>query len=219
MKKIDAVIFDLDGTLISSHANIYYAVIKTFKKLGRNVVIPEQKFYALLGHHFKDMFESLNIEVNDIEEFIYIFKNLYFDFINYSKPYEGVEEVLNFLKSSGIKTALLTTKGQDQAEKILEHFRYTDYFDMILGRRPGIAIKPSPEPYNFICNELSVNPENTLMVGDSELDIQCGKNAGALTCGVTFGYRTPEQIKAEEPDFIIDKLPELKEILQQLQRN
>ncbi len=217
--KIQAVVFDLDGTLISSHTNIYYAVIKTFKKLGRTVNIPEQKFYALLGHHFKDMFSELDIEVDDIEEFIYIYKNLYFDFINYSKPYKGVEETLRQLKNKNIKIALLTTKGQDQAERIINHFNYGKYFDLILGRRPDMAIKPSAEPYLFICNNLVVEPANTIMVGDSELDIGCGKNAGALTCGVTFGYRTPEQLEAEKPDFLINEISGVINILERLNRN
>ncbi len=217
--KIHAVVFDLDGTLISSHANIYYAVIKTFKKFGRNVIIPEKEFYALLGHHFKDMFSALNIEVDDIEEFIYVYKNLYFEFINHSKPYEGVEETLKELKNNNVKIALLTTKGQDQAERIIEHFNYSKYFDLVLGRRPDMEIKPSPEPYFYICEKLNISPENSLMVGDSELDIRCGKNAGALTCGVSFGYRTIEQLKAEKPDYLINKISEVTNILKHSNRD
>ncbi len=219
MLKTEAVVFDLDGTLISSHANIYYAVLKTFNKLGRKVNVPEKEFYALLGHHFKDMFDELNIEVDDIENFIYVYKNLYFEFINHSKPYDGVEETLKAIKQKGSKIALLTTKGQDQAEKILDYFNYSKYFDMILGRRPGIGIKPSAEPYLFICNEINVAPGKTLMVGDSELDIQCGKNAGAKTCAVTFGYRTVEELKKVNPDFLINDIRTVINILEQLNRN
>ena len=73
--------------------------------------------------------------------------------------------------------------------------------------------KPSAEPLLYICNELNVDPKKTLMVGDSEMDIQCAKNAGAVSCGVTFGYRTRELLIDENPDYIIDKFDEVKNII------
>ena len=82
-----------------------------------------------------------------------------------------------------------------------------------MGRRDGIPNKPEPDPLLFICNQLNVDPQDSLMVGDSEMDIRCGKNAGTLTCGVTFGYRSNEQIRIEEPDFIVDDLAEIKVII------
>jgi phosphoglycolate phosphatase-like HAD superfamily hydrolase len=78
-----------------------------------------------------------------------------------------------------------------------------------MGRRDGLAHKPSPESLLFICKDLQVEPAETLIVGDTELDIQCGKNAGAKTCGVIYGYRKKEQIVKEKPDLIISDLEEL----------
>jgi phosphoglycolate phosphatase len=151
----------------------------------------------------------------DFEEFIPIYKELYFDFIDSSYLYEGVNETLEYLNRKRIKVSLLTTKVQEQAEKIIEHFQLTTSFDYIMGRREGIAHKPSPEPLIYICKKLKVEPAETLMVGDTELDIQCGKNAGAETCGVLYGYRTKDQIQKEKPDLIISGLNELKNILVQ----
>ncbi len=73
-----------------------------------------------------------------------------------------------------------------------------------MGRRNGIAHKPSPEPLLFVCGELNIDPSKTLMVGDSELDVICGRDAGSKTCGVTYGYRTRELLEIEKPDFIVD---------------
>jgi phosphoglycolate phosphatase-like HAD superfamily hydrolase len=81
-----------------------------------------------------------------------------------------------------------------------------------MGRRDGLAHKPSPEPLLFICKELTLNPSETLMIGDTELDIQCGKNADAKTCGVLYGYRTKDQLEKEKPDFLISGLSELKKV-------
>ncbi len=82
-----------------------------------------------------------------------------------------------------------------------------------MGRRDGLAHKPSPEPLLVICKDLQVKPSETLMVGDTELDIQCGKNADSNTCGVLYGYRTKDQLEKEKPDYIISGLNELVKTL------
>ena len=81
-----------------------------------------------------------------------------------------------------------------------------------MGRRAGMEHKPSPEPLLYICNELNVEPENTLMIGDSEMDVRCAHNAGTVSCGVTFGYRTRELLFEENPDYIVDNFDEVKNI-------
>jgi HAD superfamily hydrolase (TIGR01549 family) len=124
-----------------------------------------------------------------------------------------VEESIDILKDRNTKIGLLTTKGQDQAELILRHFSLIDKFDYVMGRRPGIAHKPAPEPLQKICNDLSINISNTLIVGDSEMDIQCGKNAGSKTCAVSYGYRTKTDLQKSTPDFLIDNISEVDYIV------
>ena len=207
--KLDLVVFDLDGTLVSSHETIYLATIYTLKQINIKEELPHDKFMTRIGWHFEDIFGEFGIPVKDFEEFIKIYKSVYFDYIDSSGLYPGVNEILDYLKSRNIKTALLTTKGQDQAEKISEYFKISSKLNYVMGRRPGIAHKPSPEPLLKICKDLSAEPGNTMMVGDSEMDVQCGKNANSKTCGVTYGYRTKENLEFEQPDFIIDNIKEL----------
>lgn len=218
-KEINTVVFDLDGTLFSSHKTIYLCVRKTFDLMGMQVNMPEEKFNKLIGHHFKDIFLEFGIYVNDIEGFIDIFKSHYFEFIKYSAPYQGVFEIIDYLNERGIKLALLTTKGQDQAERILEYFEVDDKFNCIMGRRPGVEIKPSAEPLEMILNILNVSAGQCLMVGDSELDILCGKNAGTLTAAVTYGYRNKEDLKKYNPDYMIDDILSIKTILNGVNKN
>jgi HAD superfamily hydrolase (TIGR01549 family) len=213
MNKIKLVTFDLDGTLIDSGSTIYKATISTFEKLGMKVNLPKNELDKRIGAHFADIFNELNIQVDDIEYFIKVYKTLYFDYIDDSTLYSGVVEILEHLYNNNYKIALLTTKAQGQAELILEHFKLTKYFDYIMGRRPGIMHKPSPEPLLIISETLKVKPEETLMVGDTELDIQCGKSASAQTCGVSYGYRSELQLKREAPDYLVNSILQLKEIL------
>lgn len=208
------ICFDLDGTLVESRITIYKSTVKALRAVGINDPLPEKEFNSMIGMHFIDMFNNMDIELKDFEEFIGIYKNFYFDFIDESVLYPGVMEVLRFISNGrDIKVSLLTTKGQDQAEKIIKHFKLDSYFNFIMGRRDGIAHKPSAEPLFFICDQIGVDAKGTMIVGDTELDINCGKNAGAVTCGVSYGYRTKESLKENSPDLLIDNLEELQTIL------
>ncbi len=213
MRKIELVIFDLDGTLVASHETIFNSAVSALKDLNINVDFSMDEFKPHIGLHFIDIFSRLGFELEDFGEFISIYKKYYFTFIDSSKFYPNAENIIMELHRSNTRLALLTTKAQGEADRIMEHFNLHKNFDLVMGRRDGIANKPDPEPLLFICRELNVDPLNTLMVGDSEMDIRCGKNAGAKTCAVTFGYRSVEQIRAEDPDFIINDLAEIKSII------
>ena len=201
--------FDLDGTLIDSNKTIYETTIQTFKELGKGCDISEKDFVSHIGKHFVDIFKHFDVNVTDFDEFIQRYKQIYFDFIEYSVVYPGVVNTLSELNKQKVKISLLTTKAQDQADLIIDHFDLRKYFDFVMGRRDNFAHKPSPEPLIFICKEIKVDIDETLMVGDTELDIQCGKNAGAKTCGVLYGYRSLKLIEDEKPDLIIKSFDEL----------
>lgn len=210
---INHICFDLDGTLIKSDKTIYKSTLKALERLGINSSIDEKRFNGMLGMHFVDMFDDLGIDVPDFDEFIKIYKSYYFDFIDESFLYPNIEETLCYINERGIKASLLTTKGQDQAEKIINHFHLNTHFDFIMGRREGIAHKPSAEPLLIICNKLNVNIINTMMVGDTEIDIGCGKNAGAFTCAVSYGFRSEDTLLKYDPDYIFNSILELQNFL------
>jgi phosphoglycolate phosphatase-like HAD superfamily hydrolase len=210
---IKHICFDLDGTLVNSSETILKSTKAALDQLKISYRIDELAFTNMIGMHFVDIFEKLQIDVPDFEKFITIYKALYFDFMDSSYLYPGVQQTLQYLNENNIRVSLLTTKVQDQAEKIIDHFNLRPYFNYLMGRRDGLAHKPSPEPLIYICDELEIKTHETLMVGDTELDIQCGIGAGAITCGVLYGYRTKDQLEKEKPDFLISGLSELIKIL------
>ena len=211
---IEHICFDLDGTLVKSDKTIYRSTLKALEQLNINGSINEKKFNEMIGMHFIDIFEGMNISVPDFEEFIRIYKSHYFEFINESVLYPDIEKTLSFIREEkDYKVSLLTTKGQDQADKIINYFYLDKYFDFIMGRRGGIEHKPSPEPLLMICDELNVKSANTIMVGDTEVDVKCGKNAGAITCAVSYGFRSKETLINNNPDFIFNSVKELQQFL------
>lgn len=211
--KYEAVIFDLDGTLVDSHGSIYESTVVTLKELNYKIEIDESKFQKMIGFHFRDIFNSFDCSIDDLDHFIEIYKGHYFEFINRSFIYPGIIDLLRELNKLDIKIALLTTKGQEQAEQIAEHFHFGKYFDIIKGWLPGEEIKPSAQPLLNICNRLNVKSSNTLMIGDAEIDVQCGKNAGSETCAVTYGYRSRELLLKENPDFLVHSTNEILPLL------
>jgi HAD superfamily hydrolase (TIGR01549 family) len=212
---VELVVFDLDGTLVKSDQTIFNTMRLALDKIGVKDELNNELFANAIGHHFKDMFDAMNVVVERYDEFVTNYKSHYFDFIDQSILYPNAEMILKWLKSNNIKVALLTTKLQDQADQIIDHFELRKYFDEVTGRRAGVGHKPDPEPLLKICNLLNVKPKNTLMVGDTELDIRCAKNAKTFSCAVSFGFRTIKHLENEEPDYLINDLSELVNIINQ----
>ena len=119
---IKHVCFDLDGTLVDSKETILESTKAALDQLKINHKIDEDIFTNMIGKHFVDIFEELKIDVPDFEKFISIYKALYFDFMDSSYLYPGVQQTLQHLNEKNIRVSLLTTKVQDQAEKIIDHF-------------------------------------------------------------------------------------------------
>lgn len=206
---IDLYVFDLDGTLMDSGDTIYRAMHKTFESLGFNYTIPREWLDKKIGAHFQDIFKDYGIIIPDIEEYLSVYKPLYFEYIDDTKVYPGVHTTLRQLREQNKEIAMLTTKAQEQAEKISEYFNLAGFFTKIIGRTPNSPVKPSPEPLLQICDCLNADVSRTLMIGDTEYDIRCGKNAGAKTCAVLYGYRSREDLLSEQPDYLIATMPDL----------
>lgn len=207
--KIKHLCFDLDGTLVDSSETIYKSTITTLQRMDIKFGFSKDDLDKRIGKHFVDIFNEFGVKVPDFEHFIKIYKSIYFDFIDNSVLYKNVSETLEQLKNSDLKISLLTTKAQDQADLLVDHFNLRTYFNLVMGRINEIPHKPAPEPLLLICKKLEVFPGETIMIGDTELDIQCGKNAGTKTCAVSYGYRTIEQLEADTPDHLINSILEI----------
>lgn len=213
MKNIKAIVFDLDGTLTKSDDTIVDTTVFTLQEMGLFKPFNENILRGMIGHHFREIFNEINISVPDMEEFITVFKGNYFKFIEKTELYPGVTEFLRKISDTDINMGLLTTKGQDQAEKILHHFSIYEFFDIIVGRVPGMPIKPAPDPLLKIAEAFQVDISDTIMVGDTEMDVMCAKNAGAVSWAVTYGYREANTLLELKPDKLVDSFYEIDSLV------
>ncbi|MGE4384471.1 MAG: HAD family hydrolase [Endomicrobiaceae bacterium] len=200
--KISLAVFDLDGTLVDSQKDLTSAVNFTRNHYGL-ASLEISVVASFLGSGINALVKSVlpNVGETKMPEAIGMFKDFYSKHLaDTTKAYDGVREMLSGLKD--IKKAVLSNKSENFSKDIIENLRLKEFFDEIYGGDSFDEKKPSPKPIREIMNFLSVNKENTVMVGDGVNDVLAGKKAGVRTIAVLYGYSPKEKIEELQPDFI-----------------
>ena len=129
-----------------------------------------------------------------------------------TRPYEGMAELLQQLKAAGAQLAVCSNKADNFSRAIVEHY-YPGVFDLVRGNLNGMPVKPDPTVVREIMRDLDASYLSAMMVGDSSVDIQTGHNAGIKACGVTWGFRSRENLVEAAADAIADTPAELGKLL------
>jgi phosphoglycolate phosphatase len=210
---INLVIFDLDGTLINSISGITDAVNHTLREFNYTEVTEDAvlKYVSqgdehLLASAFKSDCQDLIVRA------IAVFRGYYFDNCNVVRLYDGIIETIKILRRNHKIMGVFSNKPLDVARKQLLTIGLQEYFSFLKADDGNIKLKPNPEAIEQILAEFGVEKAETLMVGDTEIDIKTGKAIGVLTCGVTYGFGEIEALRDAKPDFIIKDFRELIEI-------
>ena len=211
-------IFDLDGTLVNSIKALTYTVNLTLHKYGL-APITETYCRLFVGDGYKKLIERALIHCGD--EKLINYQDAIITYSQYFKlhclhevtAYDGITEMLDYLKINNIKIAVLTNKPHQRAlDNIYKIFGKT-YFDFIQGEIPNIKIKPDPEGALIITKALNVEPKDCLYIGDTSTDMKTGLNANMDTIGVTWGFRDRLELEAYNPKFIIDNPKQIIDII------
>ncbi|MFK5857125.1 MAG: HAD-IA family hydrolase [Bacteroidota bacterium] len=212
---IDLIIFDLDGTLVNSIPDLTVS-LNHVASLNSKSIFNESEVTHLVGGGISNLIcKAFNISNNDPKFDIYFnqFMNHHEQSINtHSHLYKNTIEILEYFKTK--KLAVLSNKINHLTKQVVVDFKIDSYFTLVLGATNGLAKKPSAEPILYILNKLNIQPSKAIMVGDSEPDIICAKNAGIKTIALTCGYRSKSQLEPLNPDYFINDLIELKSIIQ-----
>lgn len=200
--KFKVYLFDVDGTLVASAADITGAVREALAAEGVNGL--DQKYLeSFIGFHLFDLFRQVlphyTQEQNDA--LLANYRRIYLAREHSSTSvYDGVPEMLARL--GGLKSTA-TTKGSETTRAVLTMFGLIQYFDHVQGT-DGFPSKPAPDVVLKSIEKFGVSAADCLLVGDSGPDMAAGRAAGVKTCGVTYGYGNLEQMRAEQPDYWID---------------
>lgn len=212
MKKL--VIFDLDGTLLNTIADLANSTNYALKVLGYPIHEPD-KYNFMVGNGINKLFERALPDGEKTEENVLRVRQ---EFVPYydqhnadkSRPYPGVTELLETLQAAGMQLAVASNKYQAATEKLIAHYFPNIKFTAVFGQREGIPVKPDPIIVKEILQIAKVQEEETLYVGDSGVDMQTAINAGVTSCGVTWGFRPRTELESFHPDHIVDNAEEIK---------
>ena len=215
MKKL--VIFDLDGTLLNTIADLAHSTNYALNKLGYPTHEIE-KYNFMVGNGINKLFERALPEGEKTEENVLRVRNEfvpYYDIHNAddSRPYPGIAALLLALQNDGRKIAVASNKYQAATRKLIAHYFPEINFVEVLGQREGIPAKPDPSIVNDIIATAGVTKEEVLYVGDSNVDMQTAHNAGVTAVGVAWGFRPRTELEALHPAHIIEKAEELIPLL------
>ena len=216
MKK-QLVIFDLDGTLLDTVADLANATNQALEQCGYPTH-PVEAYYQFVGNGINKLFaRALPAEYSDEENVLRI-RSLFVPYYNEhnadcSRPYPDITKLLETLQESGILIAVASNKYHEATLKLVHHFFPTIRFAAIYGQREEIPIKPAPDIVYNILNDTGITKENALYVGDSGVDMQTANNAGLESIGVTWGFRSVEELLETGATHIANNANEILTIL------
>jgi phosphoglycolate phosphatase len=215
MKK-KAVIFDLDGTLVDSIQDIAIAMNQVLEKLGYKKH-KEDDYQNFVGDGALMLVQNampLNTDENKIEEALELFKKIYGDGIHlHSKPYEGIKKMLDTLSKTELILTVLSNKPHKFTLEFIEYF-FKDYpFIEVHGQKKEVPKKPHPMGAINIAIALNLEANEIIFVGDTPTDINTAKSAGMCSIGVSWGYRSVDELILAKADYIANDPEHLTQLL------
>jgi len=211
MQPIGLLIFDLDGTLVNTLEDITASVNHTLVHLGKDP-ISQDAVRRYVGDGIEALLiRSLGGRAERIDEAVAVYKDHHRrNLVVHSLLYPAVREVLGHFKA--LPMAVISNKTMEFVGPLIERLGIAGYFKIIIGADSGLPLKPAPDSVRKIMSEFGVSKEQAVIVGDGTTDVRAGKAAGIITCSVTYGFRSEEELRKAGPDYIIPTLSDLQKL-------
>ena len=186
MKKL--IIFDLDGTLLNTIADLAQSTNHALQALGYPTH-PESDYNFMVGNGINKLFERALPKGEKSEE--------------------NVLRIRKQLQEKGMILAVASNKYQSATVKLISHYFPNIRFTAVFGQREGVNVKPDPTVVHDILDITRISREDVLYVGDSGVDMQTAANAGVTACGVTWGFRPRTELEEFHPAHIVDNATDI----------
>ena len=213
--RYQAVVWDLDGTLLYTLEDLYLA---TNHALAAHDLPPRtlDEVRSYVGNGYRQLFRLAVPEgtPDEVQESCLAEFNSYYlvHSQDHTDPYPGIPELLARLQTAGIVQAVVSNKGDAAVQDLMNHC-FPGTFQAVAGEREGIRRKPAPDTVNAVMSQMGVGPRDTLYVGDSEVDVATARNAGCDCVAVTWGYRTVEELHASGATVLAASTEELERLI------
>lgn len=210
-----AVIFDLDGTLLNTLGDLRAATNHALEVRGLPPHSMEE-IRQFIGNGIRLLICRAMPEGTpeaEIDAALDDFKAYYAAHIHdRTVPYDGIPQLLTALRKRGVKVAVLSNKIDSASQQLIEYF-FPGKTDVVFGEHVGVPRKPDPTSCRMVMQQLGVQPEQVLYVGDSGTDMQTAKNAGLYAVGVTWGFRSKEVLLEYGADVLVHRPEQILQIL------
>lgn len=210
-----AVIFDLDGTLLNTLGDLRAATNHALEVRGLPPHSMEE-IRQFIGNGIRLLICRAMPEGTseaEIDAALDDFKAYYAAHIHdRTVPYDGIPQLLTALRKRGIQVAVLSNKIDSASQELIEYF-FPGKTDVVFGEHVGVPRKPDPTSCRMVMQQLGVQPEQVLYVGDSGTDMQTAKNAGLYAVGVTWGFRSKEVLLKYGADVLVHRPEQILQIL------
>jgi len=215
--RYEAVLFDLDGTLIDTVDDIGDSANRVLSNRGFPIH-PISAYRQFVGEGIRVLFtralpkEKQNGDLINIclKEFVEDYRR------NYnvkSKPYNGIPDMLNALNARGLKLAILSNKPDPLTKDCVTSLLSNWDFDVVFGQRDSVPRKPNPQGALEIAEKLLISPSDFLYLGDTAIDMKTAVSAGMFPVGVAWGFRPVKELKGNGARVIIDKPIQLLDLI------
>ena len=216
--KYKALIFDLDGTLLDTLEDLKNSVNKALKNNGYDISYTYDQAKWLIGSGTKKLCERSIEKFNPTKEEN---EKVFNDFTNFYKekqlentiPYPNVKEALFRIKQEGYKICVLSNKTEENVYILLETLLPEISFDIIRGQVKHLPKKPDPTILKMMIEELKIMNNEVLYIGDSDVDMIVADKLNIDKVAVTYGYRPIEILKQYNPNYIVNDVLEILEIV------
>ena len=193
-----AIIFDLDGTLLNTIDDLANSMNFVLAQHGFPIHKFEQ-YKLFIGNGMEKLTRRVLpkecTDENFIKTFLEDFQNQYGKtWHNFTKPYPGIEELLENLEARGIRMSVLSNKSDQFTQIIIDYYFGLNHFDFVYGAREGVPKKPDPTGALEIINGSKLKPSDFLYLGDSGVDMQTANAAGIYALGATWGFRKRDEL-------------------------
>lgn len=227
---IKGVIFDLDGTLLNTLTDLAAAGNYVLESHGY-APYSEEAYKLMVGNGIPNLVRRMLAGTNaytppeeEAKAFEQlpkeIFEQLLSEFMAYyqahsedqTAPYPGIKDMLSNLRQAGVKMAVVSNKADEPVKQLMLRY-FGPIFTSTVGARPGRKIKPDPESTLEAVAMLGLSKEEVLYVGDSNVDMITARNAGLRSCGVLWGFRGEEELKAAGADLLAEDASALERLI------
>ncbi len=213
---IKLIIFDFDGTLGDTRRNIVTTMQMTISELGLSGRSDDEcasKIGLPLGGCFEALYPNESKET--IQRCADTYRRIFQENLQTMKPqvFPKVIETLSALKQQGYTLTIASSRWHKSLSELTSDLGIADYISYIVGADDVEKAKPNPEPVLKTISYTGFDANQTLVVGDMNVDILMGSNAGAKTCGVTYGNGTKQELEEAGADYLISNIDELMEIV------